>query len=392
MLKAAGAGFGPAMAGLSKAEDASVCCSKAKQCMTVRSVVVVAAVLGLIVCGECVGARPWWTGARTSPKLFMPLPDYCNTPDGMTLEPITGNIILSCPNFNDTTYPGVLMKIDRANKLSLFYPMPVHPETKRGCPMGLDFGPDGNLYVADNQYFYDKEYKSRLIRVLIRGGIPLAAEVVVEGFKLSNAVIWNGESIYVSETYFDLPDRPGSSGIYRFKLGELQKGTVRLKPDATDPHLIATFTTKPNKRGDVSGADGLTFDSKGNLYTGNFGDGVMYKITFDKSGRVTSNEVFVKDPKLTCVDGLFCDVKTDEIYVADMEKNAIQIVSSSGEVRTLWENADTDGTGGRLDGPCESLMRGDELIVANFDMPLAGLRNTKHDRPHTLSVIKLKDQ
>jgi len=363
-----------------------------KKCENRGMIVMMAIVLVLNVSGRCLAAKPQSTLAESRPRLFLELPEYCNTPDGMTLDPSTGNIILACPNFSDTAYPGVLMKIDPANELSLFYPMPVHPETKRGCPMGIDFGPDGNVYVADNQYFYDKDYKSRLIRVIIRDGRAVAAEVAVDGFKLSNAVIWKDDSIYISDTYFDLPDRPGTSGIYRFTLAEMQKGTVRLAPNATDPHLIATFTTMPNKRGDLAGADGLTFDSRGNLYTGNFGDGVMFKISFDDTGQVTSNKIFVKDPKMPCADGLFYNRRTDEIYVADMEKNAIQVVSSSGRVRTLWENGDNDGAGGLLDGPCESLLRGNDLIVSNFDMHFPGLRNSKHDRPHTLSVFKLKDK
>ena len=219
------------------------------------------------------------------PQLFLSLPDSCNTPDGMTLDPATGNIILACPNFNDTKFPGILMKIDPSNKASKFFDMPPHPETGKAGPMGLDFGPDGNLYVADNQYFNDKNYKSRLIRVNIKDGKPVGADVVVDGFKLSNAVIWKGNDVYVSDTFFDLPDKPGASGIYRISLDEMAKGTVKLQPNATDPHLIAQFVTVPNHRKDVAGADGLTFDSKGNLYTGNFGDGVFSKITFDSSGK-----------------------------------------------------------------------------------------------------------
>lgn len=328
--------------------------------------------------------------ASHQPALLLSLPKSCNTPDGMTLAPTHGDIILSCPNFNDPNYPGVLVKIDVQNRLTPFFTLPTHPETGKAGPMGLDFGPDGHLYVADNQYFSNPDHKSRLIRVRIQDGKPVGAEVAVDGFKLANAVVWRGDAIFVSDTFFDLKDKPGMSGIYRFTLAELDQGTVHLKPNATDPHLIAKFQTVLGRGSGPAGADGMTLDSKGNLYTGNFGDGVMSRITFDAEGKVASQEEFVKHPRLTCVDGIFCDLSTDEIYVADSQKNAIQVVSPDGKLRTLWENDDTDGTGGLLDQPCEVILRGNELIIANFDMPFPGLRNRKFDAPYTISVIKLK--
>jgi len=338
-----------------------------------------------VVLGGCAASEQY------RPRLFLSLPDSCNTPDGMTLHSGTGNVILACPNFNDTKYPGILMKIDPQNRVTKFFDLPPHPETGKAGPMGLDFGPDGNLYVADNQYFSSKDYKSRLIRVNVRDGKAVSAEVAVDGFKLSNAVIWKGNDVYVSDTYFDLPDKPGMSGIYRISLDEMKKGTVRLKPGAADSHLVATFRTGPLKhRGnELAGADGLTFDSQGNLYAGNFGDGVLSKITFDKDGKVASNTVLVKSPKMTCVDGIFCDLKTDRIYIADSERNAIHVVTPDGKWTTLWENGDTDGSTGLLDQPCEVLLRGDELVIVNFDMPFPGLKNSKYDKYHTLSVIRL---
>lgn len=347
--------------------------------------VLLLALAASVLLGGCAGVQP------NRPKLFLSLPDTCNTPDGVTLDPATGNIILACPNFNDTKFPGILMKIAPSNQATKFFDMPPHPETGKAGPMGLDFGPDGNLYVADNQYFNDKNYKSRLIRVNIKDGKPAGADVVVEGFKLSNAVIWKGNDVYVSDTFFDLPDKPGASGIYRISLDEMNKGTVKLKPNASDPHLIARFQTQPleHRHNETAGADGLTFDSKGNLYTGNFGDGVFSKITFGPDGKVTSNKILVKSPKMTCVDGIFCDLKTDRIYVTDSEKNAIHVVTPDGKLTTLWTNGDSDGAGGLLDQPCEPLVRGDELIIVNFDMPFPGLKNSKYDEHHTISVIQL---
>jgi sugar lactone lactonase YvrE len=322
-------------------------------------------------------------------ELFLDLPEYCNTPDGMTLGE-DGNIYLSCPNFNNPLFPGLVMKISPRNELSIFYAMPAHPETKMACPMGLDFGPDGNLYIADNQYFYNTDHKSRLVRIVFEDGKPVKSEIVAEGMNLANAVIWKGNDCFVSETRLNLSEEDGSSGIYRFTLDEMNRGTVKLKPGKEDSHLIAGFKTAFTNRGDLAGADGMTIDSEGNLYTGNFGNGVMSKISFNEDGTVKSNEIFVQDKTMTCVDGIFYDAARDVIYVADSEKNAIRTVSMDGKVGTLSENADTDGSDGGMDQPCEVLVRGDEMIIANFDMPFSGLKNSKFDAPYTLSVIKLK--
>ena len=345
---------------------------------------------GLCLFGGCKQEGGTTGDAANKPKLFMSLPDYINTPDGMTLDPDTGNIILAAPNFNDANAPGLLMQIDPQNKLTKYIDMPLHPTTGYGCPMGLDFGPDGHLYVADNQYFYDKDHASRLMRVTVENGKPTGVEVVVDGFKLSNAVIWKGDTVFVSDTFMDHPDTPGLSAVYKFSLEELNAGPVHLKPLGTDPHLIARIVTTPNHRNDVAGADGLTIDTKGNLYIASFGDGKIHKLTFDDEGNVAEQSIFVAKTGLPCSDGLFCDLSTDEIYVADSEQNAIHIISPDGSLRTLWKNGDTNGADGGLDQPCETLIRGDELIIVNFDMPFPGLLNAAFDKPYTMSVIQLK--
>ena len=324
------------------------------------------------------------------PKLFLSLPQYLNLPDGMARDP-QGNTILACPNYNDQRYPAVLVKILPDNSYSIWFTMPIHPDTNRSGPMGIEFGPDGNLYVADLQYFWDKEYKSRLIRVNVKDGKAIDADVVVDGFKLANAVRWHGNTVCVSDTFFDLPDKPNQSGIYRFTLDELNKGKITLKPNATDPHLIAQFTTVPNERKDNAGADGLAFDSKGNLFCSLFGDGAVYKITFDKDGKVASNKLFLRDKRLPCGDGMCCDPKTDKIYVADSQNNAIHIIHPDGTLTTLWENEDSDGANGLLDQPCEPFLRGNELLISNFDGDFPGIKNKGSDKHHTLSVIKLDD-
>lgn len=314
-------------------------------------------------------------------KLLISLPVECNTPDGMTLDK-DQNVILSCPNFNMDKYPGVLMKLDTNNQLSLFYTLPVHPETKKAGPMGLEFDHDGNLYLADNQYFTNKDHKSRLLKIVFKNGKPEKTIVAASGFNLANGVRVRGDYAYVTESVSIEESKPLVSAIYRFRLDEHD---VKVQPGIKDPHIIATMETKnPRVR---FGADGLAFDSKGNLYVGNFADGTVEELTFDANGKFLSKRLFAQGVNLKSSDCVYSD--GTNIYVADLMANAVRVISPTGTIRTLAQNGDTDGADGSLDGPCEVIIRGKQMIVANFDMPFEGCVNTKFEAPYTLSVIDL---
>lgn len=321
------------------------------------------------------------------PKLMFSLPDTCNTPDGMTLDDKTGVVYLSCPNFCDPNYPGIIMKITPDNKISKFADLPLLPETKRVGPMGLDLGPDGNLYVADNQYFNNKNRKSRVLRVKIKDGKADGVEVAADGFSLSNAVIWRGNDMYVTDTFSEVP---GEGIIYHITMDEMNKGTVHLTPGEKDPHVLVTQHTLKRGRGDLASCDGITFDGEGNMYCGNFGDGRIFKITFDKAGKATSKLLIDDEKNMPSADGQFWNKADNLIYVADSAANAVRAYTPDGKLKTIWINDDTDGSDGLLDQPCEVLVRGNELIVVCFDMPFPGLKNSKYDKFHTISVIKLK--
>ncbi len=346
---------------------------------------------GLLIAALVAGCAPSTNTAPPQAELLVALPDYCNTPDGMALLK-DNSVIVSVPNFNDETKPPLLMRITPANQAEKFHEFPTpYPGLAQGidriAPMGMVAGPSGDLYLADMQYMKDKNQKSRLWKLVVKAGKVDKMVLVARGFNVANGLAIRDGSVYITESVLEEESQPLTSAVLRFKLEE---ENVQLKtPLKDDPHIIATFKSLNNDW--RFGADGIEFDSKGNLFVGLFGDGVMHKITFDASGTVKSNDVFAKAPgKLINCDGMHRDA-ADNLYVADSAANAIQIIRPDGRVETLWQNEDVaDKHTGQLDQPCEALIRGNDIIVSNMDWPFPKFKNSKHQLPATLSIIKLK--
>ena len=328
-------------------------------------------------------------GCMKEAQLLVALPEFVNTPDGMSLQP-DGSIILSVPNFNDKKSPSVMVRITPENKAELWYTLPVAPgPLGRIFPMGVARAPSGDLFLADNQFMDDTGQKSRLWRIIVKDGKPGDMVLVAKGFNVANGVAVSGGYVYVTESVLEAGSKPLASAVLRFRLDE--ENVQLATPLAKDPHVITAFKSRKEQWG--FGADGIAFDSKGNLFIGLFGEGEMYKITFDKDGKVASNTLFAKDPCLITCDGMSCDPRTDNLYVADSAANAIQVICSCGKVRTLAKNGDVkDKLQGKLDQPCEALVRGNTIVVTNMDWPFPGFVNTKWQMPATLSVINLDDK
>ncbi|WP_375447121.1 hypothetical protein [uncultured Fibrella sp.] len=328
-----------------------------------------------------------------NPVLMTTLPDKYNTPDGLAVAP-DGTVYLSVPNLADNTYPGVLLKIV-GDSVQFVSDLPIQPDTKHACPMDLAFGPDGNLYYAENQYENSKDFKSRLMCIGMKGGKVQAIRPVVTGLALGNAVVWKGNTLYMTDSQWDMPGDTTGSAIFRFTLAELTKAAagspITLKQRTMDPHVLTTFTTKVNETGLDNGADGMDYDSQGNLYTGTFGDGTLYKVTLKPDGTFASKEVLTVSKPNNCVDGLIIDRATNTMYFCNSRENAIMTVNlANGTLTTLAQNGDTDGHDGRLDQPAEVLLKGKRLYISNYDKPDKKFVNKNADEVHTMSYIDLK--
>ncbi|MHC4572003.1 MAG: SMP-30/gluconolactonase/LRE family protein, partial [Planctomycetota bacterium] len=194
-----------------------------------------------------------------------------------------------------------------------------------------------------------------------------------------------GNSVYVTETSLDIDATPMPSGVYRFRYSEFTGQPIKLLPGGKDKHLLTTFLTdNPDWR---VGANGMGFDTNGNMFVCNFGQASLIKITFDKNGKAASQTVFTKGQGMQSTDGLKIHPKTGDFYIADFVGNAVHKVSAkTGKVTTIAKNANNSGgIGGLLDRPSEVCLRDNKIYISNIDLPGAG---NVYDKPHTISVIE----
>jgi len=330
------------------------------------------------------------TGAKV--ELLIELPEKYNTPDGMCLLP-SGDVLVSVPNVNDEKDPPTILRIKPDNTYEKFIDPPAHPETGKAYPFGICVCPDtGDVYYADLQWFAKKEaaWNSRVLRVPMTDNQPGEPVVVAEGMVVANAVVVKDGYLYVSDTTMEPETKPLVTGVFKIKLGEGEPVKLN-KPLIDDPHLIATIETLNPNVG--FGADGLCFDKNGNLYVGNFADGTTHKIEFNEDGTTkidpkTPTPIWAKADFMKSCDGLFYDAPRERILCADSLANAVQAIDLEGNVTTIAAETTFDGANGKMDQPCEVLMRGDDMIISNFDMPVDGGVNTEFETPNCISIIK----
>jgi sugar lactone lactonase YvrE len=354
-------------------------------------------------------AAPAVTPAQQSSQLLLTLPDYCPTPDGMAIDP-DGNLVVACPNFADPKQPGCLIKIDSRLGVRKWADVPPLAETGHAYPMGIAFGPDGDLFVCDNQNWPTGNGKQgelnqgRLLRLRIRDGRAEKTTVVAGQISHPNGVRVRDGQVYLTVSMLPKVKRPDgllTSAVYRFAVDDHD---ITLANTLDDPNLLVSLVTQ--NRDCQYGADGLAFDSHGNLFVGNFGDGALHKMTFNRQGQVTSNTVFAKtdmatpmsDPafktkmvqaKMRTTDGIFID-PSDNVYVADFSNNAVCRVDPKGNIVVLAQSADCKGSGGGLDQPGEPILWNGRLVMSCFDMVTGPDKvNTRHEPPAAMVWLKI---
>lgn len=327
-----------------------------------------------------------------TPKLFTLLPEeFVSTPDGMEID-AAGNLILSCPNFADMSMPSCICRITPDGKVTKWFDVPLNERTNEARSMGIAFGPDGDLYIVDNQGWTGKPElirQGRILRVSFDGGAVSKVRTVACGMEHPNGIRIKGDYMYVTQSTMEKVQTESGNAlscVYRFHLDD---ENIEITNTLEDKNIFVSYETyNPN---DQYGLDGIVFDKEGNLYVGNFGDGEVFKITFNEDGSIKDNVSFAKDPEnLRSTDGMTVD-QYGNIYVADFVVNAIAKIDPTGKVTRIAQSPDTDGFNGELDQPGEPCFWNGKIIVSCFDCVTGGDKvNTAHEIPATMSMLEVE--
>ncbi len=255
------------------------------------------------------------------------MPPSCTTPDGMAIDP-SGRLVIAAPN-NNHKQPGALFRLAEPGKNpEKWFEVPAYAESGWSSPMGICFGPDGELYVCDNQ----KAGKGRLLRLTFKDDKVATCEVVACGLENANGVKYLKGKLYLTQAFLrKIPAENGAltSGLYMF---DAKDRNVRVTNTEADAQLVFKDTTEGRVK---VGINGVAVDSKGHIFVGNYGASRVWKLTPGEDGRIAKKELFVKpEAGVKTPDGLCVD-EDDNLYIADMHGNQAVKVTPAGDVKVL---------------------------------------------------------
>ncbi|MBQ9432432.1 MAG: SMP-30/gluconolactonase/LRE family protein [Kiritimatiellae bacterium] len=289
------------------------------------------------------------------------MPSTCTNPDGMAVDP-QGRLVIAAPNC-DRKQPGAVFRLDAPGGTPVkWFDVPPLAESGYSQPMGVCFGPEGELYVCDCQ----KKGFGRVLRFTFKDDRVASCETVAEGLHNANGVKYLNGKLYVTQAFlFDVPrgDGAATSGLYMFNASDRN---VRVGNTPADRECVFCDVTRNPKNS--CGLNGVAVTSKGEIYTGNYGDGRVWKLTTGADGRIVKAvEVVHQEAGVVTPDGLCVDAE-DNCYIADMFGRQSVKISPDGTVTVLKK----DGFN-RPSEPC--VWRGN-LYISNYggttvdEMPL----------------------
>ena len=256
------------------------------------------------------------------------MPQSCTTPDGMCVD-AEGRLVIAAPN-NDRTQPGAVFRLDSPDSApTKWFDVPPCPESGYASPMGICFGPSGELYVCDNQ----KDSRGRLLRITFKDDKVDTCEAVAVGLDNANGVKYLNGRLYLTQAFLygtKRGDGAASSGLYMFDAADRN---VRVGNTPADPQCVFSDVTRnPQIRG---GLNGVAVTSKGIIYTGNYGDGRVWRLTPGGDGRIVKCEEVIHAGGASVTPDGMCVDAADNVYIADMRGDAAEMVTASGKLKFI---------------------------------------------------------
>ena len=148
--------------------------------------------------------------APSGTSLFLELPYYCPTPDAMAIAP-NGDLVVTCPNFADQSQKAWIIRIDKGRNVRKWVEVPPLDKTGVACPMGIAFGPDGDVYLVDNQSWMgtpEGQFQGRILRLRIRNDKIEKLTEIATGMEHPNGIRYRNGHLYVTQSLMTKGEDP----------------------------------------------------------------------------------------------------------------------------------------------------------------------------------------
>jgi sugar lactone lactonase YvrE len=238
-------------------------------------------------------------------------------------------------------------------------------------PSGIAFGPDGRLYLAD---------EDQVLALAPDASDPPVATVYANGVPGTNGLafdrdgnLWTGDGT------------TGQGRVWRIDTDGDATEAFRIQPMANSVGVGREARTLPPGTAQPLVANGVAFDHDGALIVADTARGALWRVELDRGGNVLGptgcdstftadtlclDNIWVQHVYLEGADGIALD-RAGNVWTAANERNALVVVSANGDVTEFFRNP-ADATtslrnGGPLEFPTSPFLLGRTLCVTSSD-------------------------
>ena len=266
------------------------------------------------------------------------------------------------------------------------------------APSGLTFGPEGDLYITNNN--------DTIYRLTPNADIPPTATPYATGVPGNNGLafdrdgnLWTGDGTTGQGRVWKIPPHTGSvaaTEVFRVQpmanevnLNAAGVGGVGRDARSLPPGTITVTPISRNAQNTAGSqplvANGIAFNHDGDMLIADTARGAIWRVQFNRDGSLRSrtgcdttftantlclDNVLVAHPYLEGSDGIALDA-AGNIWSDANERNAVVVVTKKGDVVEVFRNTPDDSTHLRNTGPLETptspFLLADRFCTANSD-------------------------